>query len=101
MIGVYEHSHASVRWFLFGFLSLPFRLSSSLRFFPCDYFRQFRAYLSVSFDSPLTAFTEHDISATFSLFVTFSQGVDALHRMIWHDMALADDTQPLSTIGSR
>jgi hypothetical protein len=41
------------------------------------------------------------LSQEFIAFLFFFQGVDALHRMIWHDMALADDTQPLSTIGSR
>jgi len=68
----------------------------ALSHFPLQFFRQFRAYSSV-FMTPLTALIEHVISGLLAL----TQGVDALHRMIWHDMALADDTQPISTIGRR
>jgi hypothetical protein len=82
--------------FLFGLLSFFFRSSfSRLTLFPCNSFGNLS---SVFFMTPLFALAEHVISGF--IFLALTQRVDALHRMIWHDMALADDTQPFSTIGS-
>jgi hypothetical protein len=96
MSGVHEHPHASVRWFPFWLTLFSGQAFSRLHIFLCNFFGTFRAFFSV-FMTPLTALIEHVISG----FLALTQGVDALHRMIWHDMALADDTQPISTIGRR
>lgn len=46
-------------------------------------------------------YTPLPYSSRFFRFFFFSHpGVDALHSMIWHRMALADDTRPLSTVGT-
>jgi hypothetical protein len=96
MIGVYEHSRTQAcGGFLFGLLSFfPVKLFRAYTF-PLQLFRHVQGFLQRFDDSPHCSHR----ACYFRIFST--QGVDALHRMIWHDMALADDTQPISTIGRR
>jgi len=75
--------------FLFGLLSFfPVKLFYRFTLFPCIFRQSFQRF----FMTPLIALAEHAFSSPG--FPALFERVDALHRMIWHDMALAGDTQP-------
>jgi hypothetical protein len=97
MIGVYEHSRTrACGGFFFGLFSLPDKLFRASTFSFAT-FSAIQGLFQRFHDSPHCSHR-----ACYSrVFLALTQGVDALHRLIWHDMALADDTQPISTIGRR